>query len=159
MAVYPIRPGPVRTTTQRGGPNMEVGSMISVSVDTTVLQSIENISGDDLLPIILDAIEPSMEIAKSQWPVLTGASIESFEVTGEVTGERKAHGQLQVGGAKLISDSRNDKHIDYAPFIEFNGSPTGLGKDAVFNSFVGRADEMKRMIRDGVQRLIAERMK
>ena len=87
---------------------------------------------------------------------MTGASIESMETVISEIGPKHARAVLQVGGDKLINDSRNTSRKDYAPFIEFNGSPTGKGQGAISNAIFGNDRQIRGDIRAGVTALIEE---
>jgi hypothetical protein len=99
-------------------------------------------------------MQPAVEDAKSEWPVLTGASRDSIEAVITDVGSHFARASLRAGGAKLIADSRNTSHRDYAPYIEFNGSPLGRGKGALLNALILNDPEIRRRIHAAVDGLI-----
>src|SRR5476649_482700 len=114
------------------------------------------INGEAIAPILVDALQPALETAKGTWPILTGASIESMRVDVIEVNAKSARAVLQIGGEQLIGDPRNISRKDYAPFIEYNGSPSGRGQGSMVNAFYGNEAEMRRIIHDGVALLIAE---
>jgi hypothetical protein len=83
------------------------------------------VTGEALSVIAVKALQPAKQEAYDNWAVLTGASRDSIDVVVAEVGAKHARVALQAGGQKLISDPRNKQHIDYAPFLEFNGSPSG----------------------------------
>jgi hypothetical protein len=99
---------------------------------------------------------PSKDDAISNWPVLTGASRDSIEIFISEVKPRSARAVLQVGGETLINDSRNKSHKDYAPYIEFNGSPSGRGQMAIRNAIYGRDTEIRQAIHARVAALVKD---
>lgn len=149
------------TVTGVGGkyPSHEKGDIFGLQVNTfgmTKLQ--EGITGEAILDILMEAIQPAYEQAKADWPIITQASSDSIEVVTIETGPKLARIALQIGGEKLINDPRNVKHIDYAPYVEYNGtSKTPPG--TLTHAMVMNEAQMKRMIHDGVKRLIEESLR
>lgn len=119
-----------------------------------------------LSAILMDAGQVALVDAISNWPVDTGASqstikllpvsstdsLRSHHAGGDPS--RSARVVLQVGGPELIAHKDNPKHIDYALYIEFNGSPAGRGQFTILNAILGNEVEMKAQIKAGVGSLI-----
>lgn len=115
----------------------------------------EGITGEVLAEIAFEAIQPAYEQALVDWPKITHASVESIEVTTTEIGDKVGRVALQIGGEKLINDPRNKKHIDYAPYVEYNGTaktPPGT----LTHCMVMHEQEMKRFIHASVKHLIQE---
>ncbi len=145
--------GTVRVTTGRR--SRQVGDQVGLQVNTFGLDKLQaGITGEAIAPILLEALQPALQDALAEWPVLTGASIDSMETIISEIGPKHARAVLQVGGEKLISDSRNVSHKDYAPYIEFNGSPTGRGQGAISNAIFGNDRQIRADIHAGVKALI-----
>jgi hypothetical protein len=98
--------------------------------------------------------------ALENWPVdpihgtESGPSRDSIHLVIKEVGERRARVALEIGGEELIADPRNKKHIDYAPFIEYNGSPAGRGQFTLLNAWVDNDPQMRREIHEEVSRLV-----
>jgi hypothetical protein len=116
---------------------------------------IAGVTGANLAPILLEAGKPSYEQAYSEWPVLTGASRDSIELIVTEINPRSARVVLQAGGEKLINDPRNKSGKDYAPFIEFNGTPRAPA-GILRNSIYDRDADIRSAIHQGVRELIQE---
>ena len=142
----------VRTTVGRR--SRVPGTLIGVQLNTFRMRRLEALlSGEELAPILLEASQPAMDQAVSEWPVLTGASRDSISLDLIEVGANRARVALQAGGPKLINDARNKSGKDYAPFIEFNGTataPPGIIIGAIFDNEV----EIKQRIRAAVVELI-----
>lgn len=139
-----------------GSRSREPGTRVGVQLNTFGLKRLEaGINGEALAGITLEAAQPMLEQALSDWPVWTGASRDSLELTVEEVSAHLARIRLQAGGQRLIEDARNEKHIDYAPYIEFNGTktaPPGILAYAVHS----QAAEFRAKVHAGVSALIAE---
>lgn len=146
----------VRVTT--GSRSRVVGEPVGVSLNTFGLTRLEGITGEDLLPIVVSALEPSREQAFNDWPKETHASSESIRIEPDEVGEKHVRVALKVGGQQLIEDPRNVKHIDYAPYLEFNGSPSGYPPGILSYAFFSHQREMRDRIHEGVALLIQSRL-
>jgi len=144
-----------RVTTGRRSrtPGDQVGMQVNVFGLTKLL---EGVTGEAIAPILYNALQPALQEAQSEWPILTGASLDSMEVAISEIGPKHARAVLQVGGAKLIADSRNTSRKDYAPYIEFNGSPTGKGQGAISRAIFSNDSQIRADIKNGVAALIRE---
>lgn len=151
--------GGVRTTIGRR--SREADSTVGVQINTFGLDKLaEGINGQDLLDILLEAAEPSRVEAYNNWAYLTGASRDSIELVPVEAGERLARIVLQVGGDKLRNDPRNHSHKDYAPYLEFNGSPSGKTPAGVLrNSIYDNDREIRERIQEGLKRKIEEKLR
>ena len=142
----------VRTTVSRRP--RTPGTLIGVRLNTFRMRRLEaSLSGEELAPILLEASQPAMDQAVSEWPVQTGASRDSISLDIIEVAPNRARVALQAGGPKLINDARNKSGKDYAPFIEFNGTataPPGILIGAVFDNEV----EIKQRIRNAVAEII-----
>ena len=144
----------VRVTIGRGSriPGTEAG----IQVNTFGLERLlEGITGEALEPILHQALEPSFEEAHGNWPVLTGASRDSMRVETIEVGQRMARVALLVGGDQLKSDPRNPSGKDYAPFIEYNGTPT-TPPGTLSYAIHSHEQEMRDTIHAGVSLLVQE---
>ncbi len=145
--------GTTRVTTGRR--SREPGTTVGMEVNVFGLTALEaGINGEAIAPILLEALQPALIEARGEWPILTGASIESMETVISEIGLRHARAVLQVGGAKLIADPRNVSRKDYAPFIEFNGSPTGRGQHSISNAIFGNDRQIRADVKAGIKLLI-----
>lgn len=133
------------------------GTMVGMNLNTFGMERLESITGEDLAPIVEAALTPAFDQAHGDWPVLTGASRDSMAINLIEVGPRHARAALQVGGEQLINDARNVKHIDYAPFIEFNGTATAPAGILLYAMTVNH-QEMRDAIHAGVAALIRERL-
>lgn len=145
----------VRVTT--GTRSHVPGTMVGINVNTFGLQRLEEVSGADLMPIVVAALEPAREQLRSEWPVLTGASRDSILIYPMETGPHLARASLSVGGYVLIEDPRNVKHIDYAPFIEFNGTATAPAGLLLYAMSSNKAS-IREAIHSGVAALLQSRV-
>jgi len=144
---------PVRVTT--GGPGDYFYGDVGIRVNTFGMKKLQaGVTGEMLMPIMLEAIEPARLDAFTNWAYLTGASRDSIEVVPLEVGPRVARAALQVGGDKLINDPRNVQHKDYAPYLEFNGSPGGTPPGILSMAFHNNDAAMRAAIHAGVARLI-----
>lgn len=149
----------IRTTvTGVGGkfPSRVAGTQVAFQVNTFGMTKLEaGITGEVMEPILIEAMQPALEQAKEDWPKDTHASVETLEVVTMEIGPKVARVALQIGGERLIADPRNLKHIDYAPYVEYNGTaktpPGTLTHVMAMNEKV-----MKQMIHAGVKRMIEE---
>lgn len=133
------------------------GSTLGMQVNVHGLVKLQaGVTGDLLAPILVDSLQPALVEAKQAWPILTGASVDSMDVVVIEIGERHARVNLQVGGDRLRNDPRNPSRKDYAPYIEYNGSPAGRGQGTMVNAFLNNEREMRHAVRDGVAQLIRE---
>jgi hypothetical protein len=140
-----------------GRRSRQKGTTIGVQVNTFGIDKLlQEVTGDNLIPILFDAMQPSFDEAYNEWPVLTGASQSTIALVEAERGERRARVALQAGGPALITHRDNKSHKDYAPFIEFNGTATaapGILVRAVYSN----DSVIKQRIRDGIRALIARR--
>lgn len=138
-------------------PSRAKGTKAAIQVNAFGLKALQGITGADLAPILLHAMQPAFDQAQSEWPVLTGASKDSMllEVT-EAAGKR-ARVALAAGGEKLIQDPRNDSKKDYAPFIEFNGTPT-VAPGTMTSAVIQNDGIIKERLREGLRQLIRSRI-
>lgn len=146
----------VRVT--RGSRSRIPGVPVGVQFSTFGLDQLEAISGADLEPIVLEAIQPARDQAASEWPIDTGASIDTLRIETDEVGARHVRVSLRIGGAPLIADARNVKHIDYAPFIEFNGSPGGTPPGILSYAVSSQARLIRSLIHAGVQEMIRRKL-
>ncbi len=145
--------GNIRITTGRR--SRETGTTVGMQVNVFGLSKLEaGVTGEAMAPILIEALEIPLAEARSEWPVLTGASLDSMEIGIVEIGPRLARAVLQVGGPVLMADPRNKSHKDYAPYIEFNGSPTGRGQGAIANAIGSNDTEIRKTIREGVAGII-----
>jgi hypothetical protein len=133
------------------------GTKVGVRLNLYGMSKLQaGVTGQALSVILLEAAQPCLDQALGEWPVDTGASRDSIELAVVGVEERKARVALQAGGEKLIDDPRNKKHIDYAPFIEFNGSPAGRGQATLLNAVLDNHQIVRDAIHDRVGALIRE---
>lgn len=152
---------PIRTTFGGVGgskfPSRVPGTPTGIGANTYGLQALKGISGADIAPILLDALEPAREYAVVEWPRITGASGDTIRTEIVEIGPKVARAALLVGGQPLINDPRNKSHKDYAPFVEFNGtSKTPAG--TITHSIYANQPEIVGKIRAGVAELIKQRL-
>lgn len=133
------------------------GSRVGLQVNSFGAQKLKGITGKDLAPIIFKAMGIAYNEAYDEWPVRTGASRDSIDLTVQEVGPKSARVALQAGGPKLIRDKRNESGKDYAPFIEFNGTAT-VSPGTLTRAVIGNQDEIKAAIREGVAELIRRRL-
>jgi len=114
----------------------------------------EGITGAMLMDILLEALEPAEREVNANWPILTGASISTVRKSEDEIGDKHARASIKIGGVPLGVHRDNPSRKDYAPYIEFNGSPAGRGQGTLTNAFLGNEKEMKRIIKDRVAELI-----
>lgn len=142
----------------RGARSRTVGVPVGVQMSTFGLDRLEGISGSDLEPICLEAMEPVREQAASEWPIDTGASIDTLRIETDEVGAKHVRVSLRIGGPQLVSDPRNVKHIDYAPYIEFNGSPGGTPPGTLAYAMSSQARLARSLIHAGVRELIRRKL-
>lgn len=132
------------------------GDRVGLQVNTFGMDRlIEGLTGDMLVPILVEGIQPAYFQLLATWPILTGASRDSAEVVVTEVGARFARVALLIGGPKLISDPRNKSGKDYTPFVEFNGTPkTPAG--TLLNAMIDNQPEMRDYIHKQVGDLIRE---
>lgn len=146
----------VRVT--RGLRPRTVGAPVGIQVSTFGLDSLRLITGADLLPILEGALEPAETQVREEWPVDTGASRDTLRIEADEVGAHTARVSLRIGGEPLIADARNVKHIDYAPFIEFNGSPGGSPPGILLYAMTSNARRIRDTVHEGVAKLMQERL-
>lgn len=132
------------------------GTQVGLQVNTFGMDRlIAGVNGDSLLEITMEAGQIAFDQAFEEWPVLTGASRDSIELIPAEVEARRARVILQVGGPLLIDDPRNRSHKDYAPFLEFNGSPSGSSAPGVILRAIADNDAaIREAIHAGVAALI-----
>lgn len=140
-----------------GRGSREPGTQAGIQVSTFGFDALlQGVNGQALAEITADALKPSLEYALAEWPVLTGASRDSIRVEITEVGPRFGRAALLVGGEQLKSDPRNiTPGKDYAPFIEYNGTPTtppGTLSRAIFS----HQRDIRDRTREGIRTLIAE---
>ena len=146
----------VRVT--RGSRSRIPGTTVGVQVSTFGLDRLETISGSEMEPICREAIEPARELVAGEWPIDTGASIDTLRIETDEIGATHCRVSLRIGGPQLIADPRNVKHIDYAPYIEFNGSPGGTPPGTIAYAMSSQARLMRSLIHAGVRELIRRKL-
>jgi hypothetical protein len=114
------------------------------------------ITGEMLARIAEEAMMLAYDTAKEDWPIDTGASNDTIKIEVLEAEGKRARVALVIGGEELINDPRNKKHIDYAPYIEFNGSPGGHPPGTLAGAMALNEPEMRRIIHDGVRDMIEE---
>jgi len=143
----------VRVTTGRR--SRAAGDQVGLQVNTFGLTKLAaGINGEAIANILYEALQPALQDARAEWPVLTGASLSTMEVAISEIGPTHARAVLQVGGEKLIAHPDNESKKDYAPFIEFNGSPTGKGQGAISNAIFGNDRQIRADVHAGIAALI-----
>ncbi len=149
----------IRTTVRGIGGRFQSrvpGTQVGFQINTFGLQKLaEGVTGEGLAAVLLESASIAWQQAVDEWPVWTGASRDSIDLSIQEVGDRFARVILSAGGEKLIADLRNKSHKDYAPFIEFNGTqtaPAGILTGAVIDN----QDEIASRNRAGVARLIQE---
>jgi hypothetical protein len=113
----------------------------------------ESVNGQALADIALDAYQPAMDDAVAEWPVLTGASRDSIILEVVEVAPRYGRVALQVGGEILKNDPRNKSGRDYAPFIEFNGTPNAV-PGILFRAVNMNIEQIRRVIHAKVAELV-----
>lgn len=137
------------------GISRESGDIVGMSLNVSGLKAArEKLTGKILLPIVMKAMKIALAQAKENWPIDTGASNASIRIQPAEWGETMAKVGLLVGGQRLIKDPRNKSKKDYAPFIEFNGSPAGRGQFTITDAMLMNRDEMVESIRADVAGLL-----
>jgi len=135
-------------------PSRTPGDPTGLSINSFLIGKIKEVlSGEQVAPILLWAMEPAYEQAKADWPVVTGASSDTIRLETDEIEANFARVSLRVGGEQLMQDPRNKKGIDYAPFVEFNGtSKTPPG--TITHAVIITQDEVKERIKLGLQALL-----
>lgn len=146
------------TRTTFGRRSRQPGDQVGVQMNVFGLNALQaGITGDKLAEVLLYAGQPAYEEAHADWAVDTGASRDSIELVVAEVLPRAARVVLQAGGSKLIDDPRNKAKKDYAPFLEFNGSPSGsMGPGTIQRAVYSNDRVIKERIKEGVAKLIAE---
>jgi hypothetical protein len=150
----------VRVTISKTGgkfSSREPGTKVAIQVNSFGLQSLQGISGQDMVPLLLNAMEPAAEQAEQEWPKDTHASVDSMDLEVMETGPKVARVALTVGGDQLIQDPRNVKGIDYAPFIEFNGTATAP-PGVITSAIIMNESKIKERLRQGLKELIRSKL-
>lgn len=148
----------VRVT--RGVRSRTPGVPVGVQVNTFGLDRLlEGVTGNDLEPLLHNALIPAYDQAHNEWPVDTGASRDTLRIETDEVGARHARVSLRIGGLPLIEDPRNVKHIDYAPFIEFNGSPGGSPPGILLYAMTSQARLIRSLIHANVRELVERRLR
>jgi hypothetical protein len=146
------------TFTGVGGrfPSRVKGTQAAFSMNTFGLNKLEaGINGEHLSEIAYDAMEVAEEMAKEEWPKDTHASVETIERVIYEVNERSCRVALQIGGQKLIEDPRNKSHKDYAPYVEYNGTPK-TAPGTLAHVMAVTEPEIKERMRNGVRQLIQD---
>lgn len=106
------------------------GTPTGLQINAFALQRlVTGLTGEALAPILLESAQPAYLQALAEWPVyegpdhIGGASRDSIKLEIVEISEGAARVALSVGGPQLIADPRNRSGKDYAPFVEFNGTP------------------------------------
>lgn len=136
-----------------------IGAPVGMQVSSFGLSRLEGISGADMEAVAHTAIQPALHQAKADWPIWTGASGDTIRVETDEVGPHHVRVSLRVGGLPLIADPRNEKHIDYAPFIEFNGSPGGTPPGTLLYAMTSQDRLMRSILHEGVTALLASRLR
>ena len=144
----------VRVTT--GRPSREPGTQVGMAINTFGLAKLQGaVNSQVMAEIATEALQPAYRDCYDGWAVLTGASRDSISVDTIEVGPTFARVALQAGGEKLIADPRNKSHKDYAPYLEFNGSPSGSQPAGlIVHSIFSNDREMRQIIHDGIKRVI-----
>lgn len=136
------------------------GTDVGINVNTFGAERLLGmLTGPQLEAILHEAIVPAFEQLKQDWPILTGASSDTIRIETVEIGARHARVALLVGGEALIADARNEKHIDYAPFVEFNGTsktPPGTMAYAMHSNQAQIRQTIHAMIGQVLHRAVAE---
>lgn len=130
-----------------------------MQVSSFGLEKLSGISGSDMEPIAHAAMQPALTQVEATWPIDTGASVETARIETDEIGRTHVRVSLRIGGAPLIADPRNIKHVDYAPYIEFNGSPKGTPPGTLLYAMTVNDRLMRSMLHAGVQALLADRLR
>lgn len=136
-----------------------VGSPVGMQVSSFGLEKLMGVSGSDMEPLAHEALLPAFTQVQSEWPVLTGASLDSLRIETDEVGPTHVRVSLRIGGVPLIADPRNTTHKDYAPFIEFNGSPGGTPPGTILYAMSANDRLMRTMLHEGVTALLASRLR
>lgn len=148
----------VRVT--RGNRIQTIGAPVGVQVNTFGLQRLAaGVDGDHLEEILTDAMSIPEAVVQETWPVDTGASLDTLRIETDEVGPSHARVSLRIGGAPLIADPRNTKHIDYAPYIEFNGSPGGTPPGTILYAMTSTDRQVRDRIHNRVRELIEDRLR
>lgn len=132
------------------------GDITGLAVNTFGMDRIaDGLTGEALLPILLEALQPAFLQLLATWPVVTGASRDSAEVVPVEVGLKFARAALQIGGQALITDGRNKSHRDYAPYVEFNGTPR-TSPGTLLNAMIDNQPEMRDYIHNRTELMIRE---
>lgn len=130
-----------------------------MQVSTFGLQKLLGVTGADMEPVAHLALAPAFEQAHADWPVMTGASVDSLRIETDEVGAKHVRVSLRIGGAQLIADARNTKHVDYAPYIEFNGSPKGTPPGTILYAMSANDRLMRSILHEGVSEILMARLR
>lgn len=147
--------GPSGTGANR--PSRVVGTKTAVRVSAFGMTALQGITGEELAPLLLHAMQPAFEQAHAEWPRDTHASVDSMALEVMETGPKLARVALSAGGDILIQDPRNVKGIDYAPFIEFNGTAT-VAPGTMTSAVILNDSIIKERLRQGLRELIRSKI-
>jgi len=155
------------TTGGMGGgkfPSRVKGTAFGLQVNTFGLKRLrEGITGAAMAEIAIKALEPAKEEAFEEWPKppsepeeeyqRTGASSESIRIEVIEVGSTTARVALTVGGEQLINDPRNESHKDYAPIVEYLGTPY-VRPGIITHALFANMDRITQELHTGVAQLI-----
>lgn len=131
--------------------NRSPGDPTGLQINTFGMDKlIGGLTGDQLVEIVTEAFQPAYFQLLSEWAVDTGASRDSARISVIEVGARMCRVALEIGGQQLIDDIRNEKHINYAPFLEFNGSPGGTPPGVLLNAVIDNYPEAVQYIHERV---------
>lgn len=150
----------IRTTVGGIGgkfPSRTPGSRTAIQVNAFGMKALEGITGAEIAEVLMAAMQPAKEHALIEWPILTGASRDTIGLEVTEVGEKFARVALVAGGKQLIEDPRNKSKKDYAPFIEFNGTPTTT-PGTLTSAVIITEQDRKRIIREGLAAIIKRRL-
>lgn len=131
-------------------PSRAAGTLTAIQMNTFILDKVRShITGEELAPILLDAMEPALEQALAEWPVDTGASKSTINTDIMEEGPKSARVALHAGGEDLINHPDNPSKKDYAPYIEFNGTLTAH-PGTLTRAMVTNEEEIKERLKKGL---------
>lgn len=136
-----------------------VGAPVGMQISSFGLEKLSGISGADMEPIAHAAMQPALSQLATTWPIYTGASVETARIETDEINLTSVRVSLRIGGAPLIADARNKKHIDYAPYIEFNGSPKGTPPGTLLYAMTANDRLIRELLHEGVRALLAARLR
>lgn len=141
--------GTTRFTT--GRMSRVVGTPTTIQANFFGFDALQGITGEDLLPLLSEAMGIPYEELLREWPIITGASIETARVETVEVGPKHARVALTIGGPQLVEDARNRSKKDYTPYVEFNGTsktPPGTMARAMIANDTAVRDAVKAGIRE-----------